>query len=334
MNMKSKELRLKIELVPSTSWYDNLRKYTTKEDWDKVRKAAYANYGYRCGICGTEGRLNCHEIWEYDDKKYIQKLKGFIALCDMCHHVKHIGLAGILASEGKLDYEKVIEHFMKVNKCDRTIFERHKEKAFEQWEKRSSHEWQVDLGEYDNIIKSKSKSSSNHGENIKLKDAVELYKQEERSPSNSYEWYRKSAQQYGRVSIGDTDVPAYKQRGIWYLDDKKFAEAIKRHREAIKHLKQVTADYAKGIIYGKDGDVVYTEWGGYEIRGGFRFVWSDYERARMRSDGTWYCNRCNIPAETEHDKEECHLCRDWNGCGRDCTLSKVYCPKCGESLDV
>ncbi len=51
MNMKSKEIWLKIELVPSTSRFNNLRKYTTKEDWDKIRKKAYANYGYRCGIC-------------------------------------------------------------------------------------------------------------------------------------------------------------------------------------------------------------------------------------------------------------------------------------------
>ena len=205
--MKPKELRLKIELVPSTSWYDNLRKYTTREDWDKIRKAAYqtapkpiyivqilhfatirqlltkikcflprkdkkykicthtssygtvcyANYGYKCGICGAEGRLNCHEIWEYDDKKHIQKLSGFVALCDMCHHVKHIGLAGILASKGKLDYEKVVEHFMKVNNCDRDAFEKHREKAFEHWRKRSSHEWQVDLGEYEDIIQVTSK---------------------------------------------------------------------------------------------------------------------------------------------------------------------------------
>lgn len=70
MKEKSKELKLKIELVPSTSWYDNLRKYTLKQDWDKIRKKAYANYGYRCGICGAEGRLNCHEIWEYDEKTY------------------------------------------------------------------------------------------------------------------------------------------------------------------------------------------------------------------------------------------------------------------------
>ncbi len=155
--MAPEEIRLKIELVPSTSWYDNLRKYATEETWDKIRKAAYADYGYRCGICDAKGRLNCHEIWEYNDEKYIQILKGFVALCDMCHHVKYIGLAGILASEGKLDYEKVIKHFMKVNDCDRRIFEEHKKRAFEQWRSRSSHEWHIDLGAYENVIQRASK---------------------------------------------------------------------------------------------------------------------------------------------------------------------------------
>lgn len=169
---------------------------------------------------------------------------------------------------------------------------------------------------------------------MKLKNAIELYEQEERVPSNSYEWYRKLAQRNGKVLIGSIDVPAYKHKGIWYVDDKKLAEAIKHHREAIEYLKQMTTDYANGIIHGKDGDIVSTEWGGYKIQGTFRFVWSDYEIARMKSDGRWYCNKCNIPAETEHNKEECHLCSDWNGCRSDCTLSKVYCPKCSKFLDV
>jgi hypothetical protein len=147
MKSKTDEVKLTIELVPFTSWYNNLRKYISKKDWDKIRKRTYAEYGHRCGICGAEGRLNCHEIWEYDDKKHIQKLKGFIALCDMCHHVKHIGPAGILASEGKLDYEKVVKHFMKVNNCDDKIFKKHRERAFDEWRKRSQHEWCADLGE-------------------------------------------------------------------------------------------------------------------------------------------------------------------------------------------
>lgn len=153
--MKSKPIKLKltIELVPSTLWYDNLRKHISEGEWDKIRKRTYAEYGYRCGICEAEGRLNCHEKWIYNDKKKIQKLVGFIPLCDMCHHVKHIGLAGKLASEGKLDYEKVIERFMKVNNCGKKIFEKHRERAFDEWGKRSQHKWHVDLAEYRDVVK-------------------------------------------------------------------------------------------------------------------------------------------------------------------------------------
>jgi len=150
------ELKLTIELVPSTSWYDNLRKMIPRAKWDKLRKGVYAEYRHRCGICGADSsRLNCHEIWEYDDHNHEQRLLGFIAICDLCHHVKHIGLAGILASQGKLDYEKVVEHFMKVNGCDRRTFEEHKKKAFAQWRERSRYEWKVDLGDYEDLVANK-----------------------------------------------------------------------------------------------------------------------------------------------------------------------------------
>lgn len=152
MNMNKIELKLKIELVPSTSWYDNLRKKTSKTEWDKIRKQSYADANHKCAICGADGRLNCHEIWEYDDKTHIQKLTGFIALCNNCHMIKHIGFAGIQASKGLLDMEKLIEHFMKVNNCNREVFEKHLEEAFAQWRERSKHEWQVDLGAYTDVI--------------------------------------------------------------------------------------------------------------------------------------------------------------------------------------
>lgn len=153
---RKQQLKLIIELVPSTSWYDNLRKVIPKVEWDKLRKQVYAKYGHKCGICGTDsGRLNCHEIWEYDDHNHEQRLIGFIALCDLCHHVKHIGLAGILASEGKLDYDKVVQHFTKVNGCDRRTFEEHKEQAFAQWRERSGYEWKVDLGAYKDLVANK-----------------------------------------------------------------------------------------------------------------------------------------------------------------------------------
>jgi len=96
---------------------------------------------------------------------------------------------------------------------------------------------------------------------MKLKDAVELFRKEERAPVNSYEWYRKQAHESGTVSIDGANVPAYKYKGSWHIDDERVDEAIKKHREAVEHLKQVTSDYDKGIIHGKNGDTISTTWG-------------------------------------------------------------------------
>ncbi len=147
------QLKLSIELVPSTSWYNNLRKVVTKEEWNKIRRKSYKDAGHKCAICGAKGKLNCHEVWSYNDETHVQKLEGFTALCDLCHHVKHIGLSGILAMKGELDMEEVIEHFMKVNSSDRKTFESHRNAAFKEWEERSTHDWQVDLGRYENVVK-------------------------------------------------------------------------------------------------------------------------------------------------------------------------------------
>ena len=143
-----KDLKLTIELVPQTSWYNNLRKVVTPQTWDAIRRQAYRDAGYRCGICGARGQMNCHERWAYDDDAHVQTLLGFIALCSLCHHVKHIGLAAILAAEGELDYEEVIAHFMRVNKCDKATFGRHLDEYTKVWQERSKHEWMVDLGQY------------------------------------------------------------------------------------------------------------------------------------------------------------------------------------------
>lgn len=40
------------------------------------------------------------------------------------------------------------------------------------------------------------------------------------------------------------------------------------------------------------------------------------------------------PASTENNASECHTCSDWNGCGTDCTLSRVFCAPCGTSLEL
>ena len=141
-------MKLEIELVPSTCWYSNVRSNVSKETWDRIRKWTYKNYNHKCGICDTGGMIHCHEIWEYNDKKCTQKLKGFIALCPMCHHVKHIGLAEILSDNKKLNIQDVIDHFMKVNDCSYNSYRKHYDKAWSTWERQSMHEWIPDLSDF------------------------------------------------------------------------------------------------------------------------------------------------------------------------------------------
>ena len=147
-------MKLAAELVPSTVWFSSLYRLLSREVWDNLREGIIRKNGRKCQICGeTKGTMNLHEIWNYDDLNHVQKLDGFILLCRMCHHVKHIGLARILANEGKLDYTKVVRHFCKVNSCSEKEFEEHVRGAFTIWRKRSKLQWKQDFGEYGQYVK-------------------------------------------------------------------------------------------------------------------------------------------------------------------------------------
>jgi hypothetical protein len=146
-------LKLTAELVPKTVWYESLFKLLPRSVWNSIRDDIIDKNGKKCQICGeTDGTMNLHEIWSYDDVNHVQKLDGFILLCTMCHHVKHIGLAGILARQGKLDYSEVMKHSCEVNSCSERDFKKHVEKAFEIWRERSKYQWKQDFGKYERFI--------------------------------------------------------------------------------------------------------------------------------------------------------------------------------------
>ena len=168
-------MKLEIDLVPSTAWYSNLKTKIPVKEWDKIRKRCYADVNYKCQICGSDGKnqifvtrgsikgtLNCHEIWEYDDNKHIQKLEGFLALCNDCHMIKHIGFASIQDSKGLLDMDKLIGHFMKVNGVSRKTFDKHHEESLKVMGERSQHEWKTNFAQWSNLINSSSTSSPSH----------------------------------------------------------------------------------------------------------------------------------------------------------------------------
>jgi hypothetical protein len=155
MSMRLDEAKLKIELVPSTSWYNNLRKQVSRKDWNKIRRESYANANYQCEICGEKSQLHCHEKWNYNDEERLQKLEGFEAICVNCHMIKHAGFSmHTEESRQRFDRDKLIGHFCKVNNCDKNDFVRYEKMAFEIWSRRSQYQWKVDLGEYKEVAKS------------------------------------------------------------------------------------------------------------------------------------------------------------------------------------
>jgi hypothetical protein len=138
-----KKILLTIELVPSSSWFNNVRAAVTRKQWDTLRKQVYTQAWDTCQICGGIGPkhpVECHEIWHYDDIKLIQKLTGMIALCPDCHMVKHMGLAQINNKD-----KQALNHFMKVNELKKEEAEKYIANAFAKWAERSGKTWTLDI---------------------------------------------------------------------------------------------------------------------------------------------------------------------------------------------
>mgnify|MGYP001580783144 CR=1 FL=1 len=140
-------MKLTIELVPKTAWYTNVRSNVSKQEWDTIRKKCYKNANYKCEICydvgqnqGVKHPVECHEIWDYDDKTKKQTLKGLISLCPYCHKTKHVGLAQINGEE-----EIVLKQLMKVNNISRKEAEEYINRSFSIWKTRSNFKWELDI---------------------------------------------------------------------------------------------------------------------------------------------------------------------------------------------
>lgn len=129
-------------MVPQTVWGKNLRALLPQHEWDVVRKAAYAASGNRCRVCGERGPqwpVEADEGRDYDDETRTQTLKGVIALCPDCHHIRHWGKTMIDGHE-----EQAFALLMSLNRWTRAQAEEAVAFALDQWERRSRHEWESD----------------------------------------------------------------------------------------------------------------------------------------------------------------------------------------------
>ena len=136
--------KLWADMVPKSCFYKNLRSCFSKKDWDLIRKRVYKKDGHKCSICGVENdRLEAHEEWKYYYKDSVQKLQSINSLCFWCHRNKHLGHAFILVDQGKLDPEKIISHWAKINHKTRNDFRDYSIKAMELWELKNTFNWKI-----------------------------------------------------------------------------------------------------------------------------------------------------------------------------------------------
>jgi hypothetical protein len=129
-----------VELVPRTFWFKNVRPEVSTADWSRMRRDILEEARHRCEICDAGDRLESHERWEYDDSRHVQRLAGLVALCQRCHEVKQIGLAGVRGHRAR-----AMEHYSRVNGWSMQDAELYIEAAFETWHRRSVHEWALDI---------------------------------------------------------------------------------------------------------------------------------------------------------------------------------------------
>jgi hypothetical protein len=146
MSIKSNP-KLKIELIPKTCHYSNVRTCLTTTQWDKIRKLSYEKANHVCEICGDTGKnqgfnhnVECHEIWEYDEYNMVQRLVGLISLCPRCHMVKHIGRSIAIGNE-----EVCYRQLAKVNKWDQNQIKTHITESFNKHRMLSKFKWELDI---------------------------------------------------------------------------------------------------------------------------------------------------------------------------------------------
>lgn len=143
---------LKVELVPRSAWWKNVRSNVTRAQWDKCKKYARAKTaGGLCIICGGSGfaqgrnyTTDAHEVWEYDDENEIQTLVDIIPLCPTCHACKHLGRTR--ATSNRAQWERVINHLQSVNEWSDDHTLEYVQLAFQIWELRSQvPTWKLDI---------------------------------------------------------------------------------------------------------------------------------------------------------------------------------------------
>lgn len=177
---------------------------------------------------------------------------------------------------------------------------------------------------------------------IPLADAYERYRAA--GGDAPFSRWRNYVRDHARIEIGpgrqlmpggSTKVAAQKIGGRWFFDEKEFTTAHNEVVLARQEIREISCQYSdERRLVGESGQTIRTTWGHY-IAGASFHEWVDYRAASHGRGGSLHrCNTCWAFVTYEHNRPECHRCRDWGGCGRDCTRSAMECENCGTRVEL
>lgn len=150
------DLKLTLDLVPSSCWFSNLRVELPRHEWDRLA-AEELSRAEACAACGSPDVRDVHELWEFREDlgpcphgstnprhclpvRRRQVLAGLVAICRPCHRVKHLAFA-----EARGELAPALEHFCRVNELDADLAMRIVRRVFEEASRRSRDPWELDL---------------------------------------------------------------------------------------------------------------------------------------------------------------------------------------------
>jgi hypothetical protein len=141
---------LTIEMIPRPLHRKGLSNLLKRKLWDVIGRSVRARAQGRCEICDKESkRLDCHEVWSYDDERRVARLVGLKAICSACHLSTHLGRAMSIGRQ-----EQAFDHLMEVNGWTWHEARPYVAHAMEEYVMRSKNAWVLDVSELPNIVQS------------------------------------------------------------------------------------------------------------------------------------------------------------------------------------
>jgi hypothetical protein len=170
-----------IDLIPRTSWFNNVRSSIYNEDWLRIRKYIYQRVNYKCECCG----LYCKNKIEYDEddiefdkdcddgfdnynsnefnikeelKKWntiqleaherwsydnINNIQKLERIIALCHRCHSVTHYGLTQLRGLSN--QADKHLMKINKWSKEQILNHHKEQTNIWIERNKIKWNIDL---------------------------------------------------------------------------------------------------------------------------------------------------------------------------------------------